>query len=500
MMWVRGALLADRVLGAKEERLMRLNKQLDSDNMLSAVHLALSNWNNLGDGDDHLLESLLLVHEERESIDDWQNPLNRRKATNAVLTRAIGKLEEQNETGAAVLRKRFIEGHITRQVATRLHASPDQVNRWQRIAIEGLTHILISQERKLRDERYEHLLAALPTSPYTQLFGFQEIRREISEQLLRDGEPYVVAISGIGGIGKTSLADAAVRRLIPTLTFDQVVWLRAGKDPLGEPAVSEEASWEFLLAGLSENLGVGDEGGGNLAERMERLVVPLRERPSLVIIDNLERESHTQYVLAQTRQLVNPSKFLLTTRARPTVAAPAFFRSVEELPFNDAADLLRHHAETIGSQALAAADDADYEAIYEVTGGNPLALKLVTGLAVVLPLSQILRGLASSRPGPIESMYRHIYWEAWRSLSAEGQQLLQAMPLVAENGALPEQMMAMSDMAESALWLAVSELFSRSLLEVRGNICERRYSIHRLTETFLRTEIIDWPEEEEIVR
>lgn len=476
---------------------MRPNTQLDTDQLLSAVHLAMTNWNRLGEGDDDLLESLFLVCEERETIEDWQNPLNRRKATNAVLTRALEKLEEQDETGAAVLRERFIEGQITRQVAARLHASPDQVNRWQRAALESLTHNLYSQERKLRDARYEHLLAGLPVSPYTQLFGLQEIKKEIIGQLLRDGEPYVVAIAGIGGIGKTSLADAVVRQVIPTLAFQKVAWLRAATDPLGEPAISKEASWEFLLASLLENLGLVDGSSTAPDECMERLVLLLRERPSLVVVDNLEKEAHTQYVLAQARKLVNPSKFLLTTRARPTVSAPAFFRSVEELPFNDAAGLLHHHAETIGSQALAAAGEADYEAIYEVTGGNPLALKLVAGLAAVLPLSQILDGLAISRAGPIETMYRHIYWEAWRSLSQEGQQLLQAMPLVAETGALPEQMVAMSGLAEDHFWPAVTELFSRSLLDVRGNVRERRYSIHRLTETFLRTEIINWPEEEE---
>ncbi|UCC51480.1 MAG: hypothetical protein JSV68_20590 [Anaerolineaceae bacterium] len=89
---------------------MRLNTQLNSEQLFSAVHLALSNWNRLGEWDGDLLESLLLVQGERENVDDWQNPLNRRKATNAVLTRAIEKLEEQDETGAAVLRERFIEG------------------------------------------------------------------------------------------------------------------------------------------------------------------------------------------------------------------------------------------------------------------------------------------------------------------------------------------------------------------------------------------------------
>lgn len=475
---------------------MGVGSQLDSKQLLAAVHLALSNWHQLGESDDDLLESLLLVENERENIEDWQNPLNKRKATNAVLSRALDKLEEQDETGAAVLRGRFVEEQITRQVAARLHASPDQVNRWQRAAIESVTQILYSEERKLRDVRYAELLADLPLAPYAQLFGFQEIREEICDQLLSDGEPYVVAITGIGGIGKTSLADSVVRRLLPTLAFEQVVWVQAGKDPLGEPPIGDEDSWQTISSMICERLAVpgGDEVA--LDEKMTRLASALRERPTLVIIDNLERESHTQLVLTQVRKLVNPSKVLLTTRARPTVAAPAFFRSVEELPYGDAAELLRHHAQTIGSQALAAADGPDYEAIYEVTGGNPLALKLVTGLAAVLPLPQILEGLASSRPGPIEDMYRHVYWEAWRSLSEAGQQLLQAMPLVAESGALPQQMMAMSGQTEDLFWQALTELFSRSLLEVQGSVRERRYSIHRLTETFLRTEIIQWPEDE----
>jgi hypothetical protein len=475
---------------------MHLIKKLDSEELLAAVHLALSNWHQLGEGGDDLLESLLLVQEEQELVEDWQNPLNRRKATNAVLSRAIDELQEQDEKGAAVLRARFVEEQITRQVAAGLHASPDQVNRWQRMAIERLTQILYSEERKRRDARYEELLAALPVAPYTQLFGFEEIKEEICGQLLQTGEPYVVAIAGMGGIGKTSLADAVVRLLIPRLTFEKVVWLTASQGPFGQPPLAEETSWELLFNSLCERLDVGGEGR-DVEERMEMLALVLREKPALVIIDNLEKESHTQYILAEIRRLVKPSKFLLTTRARPTVSAPAFFRSVEELPFNDAADLLRHHAQTIGSQALAAADEADYEAIYAVTGGNPLALKLVTGLAAVLPLPQILTGLTSSRPGPIEAMYRHVYWEAWRSLSAAGQQLLQAMPLVAEDGALPPQMQAMSGLTEETLWLAITELFSRSLLEVRGDMHERRYSIHRLTETFLRTEIIDWPEEDE---
>ena len=168
--------------------------------------------------------------------------------------------------------------------------------------------------------------------------------------------------------------------------------------------------------------------------------------------------------------------------------------SLDELSDVDAADLLRHQAQVIGLGDLAGAAEDDLKAIYEVTGGNPLALKLVVSLAAVMSLPQVLADLAQSRPGPIEDLYRHIYWESWRSLSEEAKSLLQAMPLIASSGALPQQIRAISELSENAFWPAVSELISRSLLEITGTIHERRYSIHRLTETFLRTEIIGWSE------
>ena len=49
---------------------------------------------------------------------------------------------------------------------------------------------------------------------------------------------------------------------------------------------------------------------------------------------------------------------------------------------------------------------------------------------------------------------------------------------------------------EAAFWPAVQELRARSLLEVRGSLDEKRYGIHRLTQSFVRTEIAHWPDKE----
>jgi hypothetical protein len=245
---------------------------------------------------------------------------------------------------------------------------------------------------------------------------------------------------------------------------------------------------------LAAQVWPGSQRSEPLEQLEKRLCQALKTTPHLVVVDNLETTTHVDYVAAKLLAFTEPSRFLLTSRARPSGKTAVYIHSLQELPFNDAAALLRQHARITGLEELSEADDQTMAAVYEVTGGNPLALKLVVSLTAVLPLPQILADLSKSRVGPIEDLYRHIYWQTWRTLTPPAQNLLQAMPLAAASGALPEQMQAMSELDDDDFWAAIRELTTRSLLEVQGTIQDRRYGIHRLTETFLHTEIIRWPE------
>jgi hypothetical protein len=466
---------------------------LELDELQTAVHNALTSWGNLGSSEDELLSFLLLVQEERRFQEGRSDPLTLRKATNQVLARAIDELAEQEATEASVIRFRFIDEEITRQVASRLYVSSDQVNRLQRSAIKNLSLILLAHERSAREVKLRDLEADIPPPTYTCLFGFEDATNLLVEKLGTQDLPWIVSITGLGGIGKTSLADASLRRALRSFAFEKVIWLQAASNTLSGEPLDPEESYSHLLFSLAESLwpGTPQREEAAIVGQIRELLTAL---PHLVVVDNLETEETTTFLVDKVRNWINPTKFLFTTRARPTGQSSVYYHSVDELSQSDASELLHHQAELIGLDELATAGKGDIDAIYATTGGNPLALKLVVSLASVLSLPQVLADIARSRPGPIEDLYKHIYWESWRTLSDDAQALLQAMPLIAEAGALPAQMRAISNLSEERFWPAVSELISRSLLEIKGTIHERRYGIHRLTETFLRTEIIGWTE------
>jgi len=69
---------------------------------------------------------------------------------------------------------------------------------------------------------------------------------------------------------------------------------------------------------------------------------------------------------------------------------------------------------------------------------------------------------------------------------------LLSLPLASQRGSNVEHLLAVSGLEMAELSHALDELTTCSLVEVGGGLNERRYSIHRLTETFLMTEVTQW--------
>lgn len=422
------------------------------------------------------------------------SPTALRLATNRILLAGIEELQESDETGAKVLNQRFADDNTLLMVANKINVSEHTVSRIQRAAIVRLASILYERETEARRLRASRLESKLPPSSYSELFGVEEARTQVIERLIHADGPGVVAIVGIGGIGKTALADAVTRRLVHELQFEDLAWLRSEPQTMSGHSLSPEHTMDNLVTEIANSLGL-ENAVGTRENRLDQIRQLLKDRSHLIIIDNLESHFETAYLVEKLNDLAKPSKFILTTRTRQISEAAVFQFELHELSLKDAASLVTRHANDIGLQEVARMDEESMREIYAVTGGNPLALKLVIGMLDLVPLQQILNDLKVSRPGMIEDLYQHIYWQAWQILSQDAKSLLQAMPLIGESGGSPDYLQTISKLPTERFWPALLELRSRSLVETRGTIKEKRYGVHQLTESFLRTEIIHWSDE-----
>jgi hypothetical protein len=435
------------------------------------------------------MEGLLLVHEERQKLAAAASPSARRRATNQVLLSALEALEQLNAVEASALRSHYLDKLKTIALANRLNLrGRDQVNRLLKAATHRLSEIIWHREQAARAAWIVRQEECLECAQYTQLFGVERASDELRERLQRVGEPWLFVLIGLGGIGKTALADWLARAALRGFAFEQVAWVRV--NPQTPPA--PEQTLTQVIHDLTARLYPATGSEVSFRERLARLRADCKQRPHLIVVDNVEAAADADYLLERLTELTNPSKMLLTSRARPSNQWPAYALDLAELPEAEAADLLRHHAAGLGEAALAEASDADMQSVYRVAGGNPLALRLVAGLVRRESLEQVLADLKQGRPGEPADLYRRIYWKMWQTLSAPARALLQAMPLVAEVGGTPEHLRAASRLSDDAFWPAAHELIGRSLLEVRGTLHAKRYGIHRLTATFLHTDIIGW--------
>lgn len=432
-----------------------------------------------------MLEPLLLVQERRKRVARDGSPATLRLATNQVLLEAIEELEKYEEFRANVLRGRFPDQNTILSVAHMYNVSPDHINREQREAITQITKILWGWELALREERAQTIEAKLPPPMYDRLFGFDKAQELLLDQLLKSDAPWVIALTGPGGVGKTSLADAVTRQAIQHFHFDQIIWVRALIE--GAAQLSPQITFESIIDTLAQQLWPDVVESRSTDNRLVAVRRELKDRRHLVVVDNLESESDTVYLLSQLASLAEPSKFLLTSRTRPPSEAGLYSFTVDELQHDHAIALLLHHASITGDTSSDGLTEEEGKQIFQVTGGNPMAIKLAAGLTGIVPLPEIVRGFTLPSFRPMDKLYQNLYGAVWQTASENARKLLITLLTAAELGALPSQLQAISGLSEAALWSAIAELASRSLLEIRGTSWKKRYGVHRLTESFLRT-------------
>jgi hypothetical protein len=389
-----------------------------------------------------------------------------------------------------LLRDRFENRRDFSSLSNQLNLSESALHYRQRQAVKQLTDCINRLEFDAAQEWRDRILACLGEPSYQELIGVEERRQELREALLAEDTHFVLALTGLGGLGKTALAHRTARDMVTTMRFDNIGWVTAKQTHLstmgrlqhdtGQPALT----FSMLIDRLANQFSFNEKGQTQL--QRQRLVKNyLRDHACLVIIDNLETVADYDSLLPELRRWQRPSKFLLTSRIRLIDQTDVFSLSLTELNPEAAYQLIRAEAERSGFHELAQAPEASLAKVYKAVGGNPLALKLIIGQLRFFSLPEVLERFSGRGAPRGEGLFDYIYSEIWDRLADNRRDLLLLLTEAGETGFTLSHIAAVSQLPPSVIVPALEDLILLSLVDVGGNLAERRYRLHRLTETFL---------------
>jgi hypothetical protein len=465
----------------------------DDPQLLSDLRTALKRWQRPTLGDTALADGLADI-QRRQAADPW---LTRSDAVRQSVRAALASLRDGGQAEEAdLLERRYLRGESVTWLTGTYNLSERSIYHRLHEAHVALVHALWASEQSEGEVAPDSLLATatsrtllrtrhLPPQTGTHLFGTDEVLTQLLDYLDdRDGH-WVISLDGMAGLGKTALAREAAGRLAETDRFADISWVtvRPVSYTLRGPGEVELPALTCgqVLDTIASQLGGIDLSPRPLSAKRDRVHEILSAGSCLVVLDNLETAMDCGTWPEWFWDMADPSKFLLTSRHWLASDVGQSVLSLDQLAELESLALIRREAHLRGLPEVAKAGDDALHPILAVTGGNPLAIKLVVGQLVSLPLSRILASLKTAQPGT-ESFYQYLYSVSWELISAPAQHLLRRMAELQAGGGTWEDLLAISGLLGDDLNSAIEELVSHSLVQAVG--FEKTYSLHPLTYHF----------------
>jgi tetratricopeptide (TPR) repeat protein len=328
----------------------------------------------------------------------------------------------------------------------------------------------------------------LPRRPEIFVGREEEVRRCLGA-LSPDERGWGVTIDGIGGIGKTALALEVAHQAKEQAGFDAYLFASAKTSRLTADGVrAETLALTPLDAFIREfALGLGERGVAEIPDATERrraLLEALRGRRALLIWDNLEtltkdeRDGISEFL----RRLPGVNKAIITSRRRTGESALTLRldRLSEEAAFG-LMDKLAHRNARVRAELRHAGIELR-RALYEASGGNPLALHWILGLVsqkgyTLTAALDRLRDAARS-----QDLYGFLFADAARDLAETDRKTLTALAYFHT----PASQAALADatkLVQTEVEVALERLVTLSLV---NDLAGGRYGLHPLTRTYVR--------------
>ncbi len=366
--------------------------------------------------------------------------------------------------------------------------------REQEAAIERLT--LLLKPDKTPEEELASPRSYLPTKAYDHFTGRAEELERVISALCEPAKYRLVALYGLGGIGKTALAREAADQSLQKGRFQHVVWISAKTEKFEgvgvEPLPTSDLTFGGLLDDIARQCSLPDLTKQSPAEKLQSIQGMLATKPVLIVLDNLETLKEREALVGQVAELLRgQSKILITSRYEVEHTNAHAVRLGGLKPAEGVA-FLQNEGHSRGVMALAEAPQETLLDIHKATGGAPLAMKLVVGQLSRQPLEPVLHALReASFQGQDYEFYRFVFRHSWDLLSLGAKKVLVSMSVFDPTTGGPVQVvLQVSRVDEVAFYPAMDELVTMSLVDFGGQLGNRRYALHQLTHYFILSDIV----------
>lgn len=249
---------------------------------------------------------------------------------------------------------------------------------------------------QLTTELEKHLLAApviaalpaprpfhnLPRPDYSRFVGREEQLAWLRQRLSSGDRAWQIALTGIGGVGKSALALAMAHafrqdhdHLPPAERFEAIIWISAKEEMLTaqgreKAGLSEQVlrTLEDVYTVIARVLGHEDITRAPVEEQNHLVEKALKEQRTLLIMDNLESVKDDR-LKPFLRNLPFPTKALITSREWLDVADVLALTGLSDTE----ADLLITEESAVRQVLL---NPAQRSRLVKLTSGLPLPIRL----------------------------------------------------------------------------------------------------------------------------